>query len=1843
MTNSASRRRLTAAVSSAVVVVCALAAGTVLLASPPAPPPATDHRAGRPEASWRRRVTTPGAAAAGPEARLRVEDARPVDTFLVRLDDRSATTPGATLPDGEPRDPGGASAPRQLGRHGATLADLVAAGLTRAAALDDALEALEATGDVTSVELFPAFGLLAVHGTASAAEALARAPGVAEVWRNRVHRVSFPSPPNGPEPRSWVARAARGLEILRWPQTGAEGSGGDLGLWPNPASPNLDAVGAARAWAELGATGEGATVAVMDTGADWRHPALVAQYRGGGGGHDYHWFDATQPGRRDGMPEDVHGHGTHVTGLVAGRGANGVLGVAPGAEWIAVRVFVGDETTDLILLRGAAWLLAPTRLGGGAPRPDLAPDIVNCSWSLENGADSLLAPIVAAWRASGILPVFAAGNTDGGFDAPDRVLAPSSDPGVLAVGALGTGGNLWWRSRRGPGFHDVVKPDLTAPGEAVLSAWPNGRSAFLDGTSMAAPHVAGAAALVLGANPGLSVDDVGTFLRAFARDLGPVGPDTTYGWGAVDAFASVSSAQTAGRVAGRLLDQGGRGVGGGMVEADLRSAAPWRAATDEGGFYDLALPAGTMRLAASAFGFAPRSEPAAVVAGETLALDFVLSRAASAVVTGRLSSAADKPLDEARVGVVGESVAADVAADGRYELALPAGRHRLRFAASAHRAATATLAVSPGQALVRDVSLSSAPRILLVDADAWDQERIGPYFERALADAGYAFGTLTLDDPREAPDLDTLLAYEVVIWSHVYNSPGRLDGIRGDKHVTTTLADYVARGGRLILTGQDVGAYDARQQRRPGLAPDFYARVLGAALLADGPPGLASAEGRGPLAGLALDLRWPGGAEKGWRPILPDVVAPSAEAGGAAEPILVYADGGAAALGVSGADGRRAYLAFGPESAGDRAALAALLDGLIAWLEPPALALEAAPKAVAPGDGVVLSLTARAGRSSAHAQLTLALPRGLALEPEPGAARVNGQGWRWEGSLDPDEPRSFALDARLVGPAAGSVRLPITATLISAARVATATTGVQPLTPDIDRSTLVATPGRLAGAGVVTVTLRLVNDGAAPAGAGAARIDPPPGMAVLTGTLATTGGAVGWSPGGSHVDWHGLLSPDVPVEVRFAGHLPDGVGSAHAVRATIDDGAGRLAALEAPVLVGGPDLAASRWASAPATVLAGWAFTPTIVVTNTGRALAEGRVTLHVPDGIRPAGDRGSVWSWSGPIAPGASVPLPVPLAAEADAPPGPRALEAEIADGRAPEGVVRRTAEIRVQRPDLGASRVVLWPDGVRSGGVLTAAVLVHNAGDAAVEADIVDAMSPSLVTMPGTVRASAGRFDVAPGTVHWRVTAVPRSRGDYAARAGGAAVLPRGGMAVEVADRSVGRGAPVGLGMAFPYFTEVYTRAWITDDGLLAFGLPDASADPVFGPHGASGAPLIAPLWRAGPSETPRRAWIVRGADAVTVTWTARDALGEGSRSGIGDPGAFAVVLEPSGRLAFLYGPQAATAGAQAGLRGPGVERLVVPPEDLRPGRRVDIEGPGGWAWLTFQTRVGAGVPPNGLVQHTARLRANGPERALAAAARVNRLRLAAGVVAWPRTPAAGSRVAYTLAVAAEGDVAARDVEAWAAVPDAGEVSLESLSPGLVYDAASDTLRWRGTLAAGERRDLAWSVRLGADLPVGAQVATRAGARAKAETVPEVDLIHRMTVQSADLSGSAKRVSRSVARPGDVVTFTLRVANGGARPARVEVTDALPTELTYVPRSAWASTGEVPAWDAGSRSLRWRGAVAAGGAAEVRFEARFEGDAEVANVMRVTEEGGAHVAAWAEVRRERARVWLPLVASRP
>ncbi|MCP5032788.1 MAG: S8 family serine peptidase [Actinomycetia bacterium] len=310
----------------------------------------------------------------------------------------------------------------------------------------------------------------------------------------------------------------------------------------NPAEPNVTTTGAPSYWS-LGHSGAGVVVGVIDSGADLYAGSgeLADTWRGGTNS----WIDYVDASPTPIDPPNTYGvpHGTLVTGLVAGDDRSGTgIGIAPDSSWIAARVFNQQGQASVADVHAAfQWMLDPD----GDPLTDDFPTIVNNSWVIAGASCDLeFEPDVQALVAAGILPVFAAGNagvTSGGA-------SPGNYLDAFAVGAVDANDVLWddspfGASNQGPtdcGTAGTTRtfPELVAPGEDIKTVEGLGYYFSRSGTSIAAPHVTGAAALLLSEFPSLTVAELRGALEAGSVDLGAPGPDNSYGAGRIDVMAA---------------------------------------------------------------------------------------------------------------------------------------------------------------------------------------------------------------------------------------------------------------------------------------------------------------------------------------------------------------------------------------------------------------------------------------------------------------------------------------------------------------------------------------------------------------------------------------------------------------------------------------------------------------------------------------------------------------------------------------------------------------------------------------------------------------------------------------------------------------------------------------------------------------------------------------------------------------------------------------------------------------------------------------------------------------------------------------------------------------------------------------------------------------------------------------------------------------------------------------------------------------------------------------------------------------------------------------------------------
>ena len=256
-------------------------------------------------------------------------------------------------------------------------------------------------------------------------------------------------------------------------------------------------------------------VAVIDTGIDLKHPDLKNNIKGG--------INTINPKKN---PNDDNGHGTHVAGTIGAiNNSIGVVGVGPNIDLYAIKALNRNGSGFLSdIIEGIDWAIKNKM------------QVINMSLGTRSNIQSFHDAVIAAYNA-GIVVVAAAGNDNGG-----AVNFPAAYPEAIAVSASGQNDNIASFSSIGP------EVDFAAPGVSILSTYRDSSYATGSGTSMASPHVAGVAALVLSVpqkcdtdlNGTCSPNEVKTRMAQTAEDLGAPGFDNFYGNGLVNALQAVT-------------------------------------------------------------------------------------------------------------------------------------------------------------------------------------------------------------------------------------------------------------------------------------------------------------------------------------------------------------------------------------------------------------------------------------------------------------------------------------------------------------------------------------------------------------------------------------------------------------------------------------------------------------------------------------------------------------------------------------------------------------------------------------------------------------------------------------------------------------------------------------------------------------------------------------------------------------------------------------------------------------------------------------------------------------------------------------------------------------------------------------------------------------------------------------------------------------------------------------------------------------------------------------------------------------------------------------------------------
>lgn len=285
---------------------------------------------------------------------------------------------------------------------------------------------------------------------------------------------------------------------------------------------SVNIINAPYSWGRYGVFGNGTVIAVIDTGIDYNHPDL-----GSGFGPEYKVIGGYDFVNNDTDPMDDNSHGTHCAGIAAGDGA--VQGVAPKAKLMAVKVLnAGGTGLTSDIIAGIEWAFDPD----GNPATDDGADIISMSLGYDGGSpdDPALVALNNMVKA-GVVVVVSAGNA--GRQGTMTVGFPGCAEEVITVGSSTKTGGISEFSSMGPDVKYGLKPDVLAPGSDIYSTVPGNSYGTKSGTSMAAPHVAGVAALLMEKHPDWSPEDIKSAMMNTADFMRNI-PVQTQGGGVVN-------------------------------------------------------------------------------------------------------------------------------------------------------------------------------------------------------------------------------------------------------------------------------------------------------------------------------------------------------------------------------------------------------------------------------------------------------------------------------------------------------------------------------------------------------------------------------------------------------------------------------------------------------------------------------------------------------------------------------------------------------------------------------------------------------------------------------------------------------------------------------------------------------------------------------------------------------------------------------------------------------------------------------------------------------------------------------------------------------------------------------------------------------------------------------------------------------------------------------------------------------------------------------------------------------------------------------------------------------------
>jgi hypothetical protein len=463
---------------------------------------------------------------------------------------------------------------------------------------------------------------------------------------------------------------------------------------------NIAKVRAPDVWEQLGIKGAGVRVATTDTGIEISHPDLAGKlstdnpndptYPGG-------WIEFDGNGNivPGSTPHDTFGHGTATLSLIVGgvgkgNGAIGngfAIGVAPDATAMHALVLPNGGGTFAQVVAGLQWVINPVdQFGNKAGSPAR---VSSHSWGAGGFQQALVEPI-RNMRAAGHVVIAAIGNCGNGCTGSPGNIFDTISAGSTTinddVSGFSSGAKICksdWPNPP-PDWPDCyLKPEVSAPGENVVVAYPPDTYRYWSGTSFSSPHTAGVATLMVSANPGLSVDEVQKGLQDHAfwqPKYSDTRPDTRYGWGRIDAFESVLPVAFKQGIRGTVTDSS---TGQSVSQAKVTLVELGRQTMSKAdGTFEVRIPAGTYTLSTTRFAYLDKTIAGVAVPANTFVKqDIALNPAPVGIVSGTVAfNATGIGMPGVLVDVLNipVTIRAESTWDGTYSLSLPVGTYALK-------------------------------------------------------------------------------------------------------------------------------------------------------------------------------------------------------------------------------------------------------------------------------------------------------------------------------------------------------------------------------------------------------------------------------------------------------------------------------------------------------------------------------------------------------------------------------------------------------------------------------------------------------------------------------------------------------------------------------------------------------------------------------------------------------------------------------------------------------------------------------------------------------------------------------------------------------------------------------------------------------------------------------------------------------------------------------------------------------------------------------------------------------------------------------------------------------------